>query len=327
MSFLENVAFEGMKVIMKMDKESRGWGRQGPPNGTVGVLISRKRIQQYSENFGHDMYFREPGIYEMDGPWLVKMDKPYPGNLEYQGILTDIYVGTGDFEVHPDDLKAYTKRADDLWYDPVIRNKTISWSEQEVILQNKIKVSDLPETKCWLLDTVILKEDRGYGDEEYKFVVSNIDRYYDIDEQSYTITAYNDKGNSCFSTSVRDSGIKEIIRGNVWKYYHNEKLVFENLSEEAAFFKGMGQARDIRNPKDNLYSWTLEEFLEAVKNDLVDCMSNDFIPLTDKRSINAYRYTDRNLGERLRQATIKGFNLEQKNKEIEDYSEENSLKF
>jgi hypothetical protein len=157
MSFLENVAFEGMRVVMKMDKEARYWGRKGPPDGAEGTLVGRQRYRAYKSRFGIDRYGFEPGVYEQDGTWLVKMDDPAHGDIEVSGVPTGIYHGSGDFDVAEGSRAEYNERADKLWHIPVNREKTVSYREQEGILSNRRMVSELPESLAWERDTVICR--------------------------------------------------------------------------------------------------------------------------------------------------------------------------
>ena len=306
MSFLNQCAFEGMKVVMKMDKEARYWGRKGPPDGSTGTLFKRMRYVEYRERFGNDRYFSEPGIFERDGSWYVVMDDPSLGDV-IDGFESPLVLAGYDFEVHESSLAEYNRRCDELWHEPVNRLKTISSFDQEAILDNRVRVGDLPETRAWVLDTLIPADGVWDEDKDLRFVVTRIN--YHANLLYYDVTAYNEQGRSQFSTSLRDENIKDIIRGNLWKLEHNQPLVFADINEEGTFAKGLGKFREIPNPKSGLYSWSLEEFLAAVKADLVDCMTNDFVPFTTHRSISAYRCTDRDLGERLRQETIKGFDV------------------
>jgi hypothetical protein len=310
MSFLENVAFEGMRVVMTMDKEARYWGRKGPPDGAEGTLVGRQRYRAYKSRFGIDRYGFEPGVYEQDGTWLVKMDDPAHGDIEVSGVPTGIYHGSGDFDVAEASRAEYNERADKLWHIPVNREKTVSYREQEGILSNRRMVSELPESLAWERDTVILKPELQSQHEGYNLVVTEI-RYSDEGGVSwYSVQAFDDQGTSGYSTGVRDEDIERVVRGDVWKHEHGEPLEFKSLEEEAWFHKGIGKYREITNPSSGLYKWTLDEFLAAVSDDLVDCMSNGAVPFTNTRSISAYRFHDRKLGERLRQETIKGFEID-----------------
>jgi hypothetical protein len=308
MSFLNQCAFEGMRVVMKMDKEARDHGRKGPPDGATGKLFFRIRHTEYMDRYGIDRNFSEPGIYERDGAWYVLMDDPTQGEV-IDGFYTPMVLGGSDFEVHESSLAEYKKRCDELWHEPVNRLKTISSFEQETILNNRVRIGDLPETNAWQLDTLVPVDGLRDEDKDLRFVVTRINYYSNV--LYYDVVALNDEGRSCFSTAFRDEDIKEIVRGNLWKSEHNEPLVFADLVEEANFAKGLGKCRQLVNPACGLYKWTLDECMEAVKSDQADGMTNGIIPFTSTRRINVFRFTDRELGERVRQQTIIGFDLGQ----------------
>lgn len=306
MSFIDRVAFEGMKVEMRMDKEARGWGRKGPPDGATGVLVCRTRHKEYVGRFGHDRYFSEPGVYERDGTWVIRMDDPSHGTAEFNGIKTSLHIGSSDFEVHPDSRQEYDRRAEELWHIPVNREKTIGFHAQQCVLDNRVRLSELPVTEAWELDTVIPDEALGDDLKDYRFVVSRID-YHRFDFIYYDVDAFDADGKKCFSTGFRANQIKEVVRGNLWKREHGETMTFASIEEEAALARGLGQFKEVTNPESGLYSWTLDQCLAAVKNDLVDCMALGNLPFSSGRRINAYRFEDRDLGERLRQHTLIGF--------------------
>ncbi|TLX16553.1 hypothetical protein [Rhizobium sp. MHM7A] len=307
MSFLNQVAFQGMKVVMKMDEEARGQGRKGPPDGATGMLLKRTRYIEYRQRYGHDRSVSEPGIYERDGAWLAVMDDPTLGDV-IDGFETPLILAGSDFDVHESSRAEYQRRRDELWNEPVNLLKTISSFDQEAILDNRVRTGDLPETKAWQLDTLIPLDGLRDEDSDLRFVVTSV--AYHADVLHYDVMAFNHEGRSCFSTAFRDEDIKEIVRGNLWKSEHNEPLVFSDLNEEATFAKGLGKCHQLVNPASDLYKWTLDEFSEAVKADLADGMTNSFIPFTSTQSIRAFRFTDRELGERVRQETIKGFDLD-----------------
>jgi hypothetical protein len=104
-------------------------------------------------------------------------------------------------------------------------------------------------------------------------------------------------------TSMDEADMTLVKRGNVWKYYHNEPLEFENLVEEIDFFHKMGHYKEVQNPKTGTYSWELMDVLEAVKRGDVDCIKM----AGSVNSVFAFKMNDRELGERVRKATLSGF--------------------
>jgi hypothetical protein len=191
MSFLNQCAFPGMKVVMKMDEEARYWGRKGPPDGATGVLFKRDRLTEYSERFGLDRCFSEPGIYQRDGSWFVVMDDPSLGDV-VDGFQTPIVLAGSDFEVHPDSLDEYVRRSEELWHEPVNRLKTISMFDQQAILDNRVRIGDLPETKAWILDTIIPIDGLRDEDRDLRFVVTRINYHSEIGYSSRMVETPSD---------------------------------------------------------------------------------------------------------------------------------------
>lgn len=109
---------------------------------------------------------------------------------------------------------------------------------------------------------------------------------------------------------VEEPKIELVKRGNVWKYFHGEKPQFKDIKEEANFFKLLGHYEEIRNPANNLYSWTKEEVLNGIKQGIVDSFSIEASLIGFERmNVIAIRFKDRELGKRVRKATVKGFRL------------------
>lgn len=320
MSFFDYCAYKGMKVVMKMDKEARSWGRKGPPDGATGTLLQRIRHLEYRQHFGLDRVFSEPGVFERDGTWIVLMDNPEHGEVIRPGELfrmtgseeslqSPIFVGSSDFDVHPDDQAEYDRRFQEFWHKPVNQEKTISSFDQQRKLDNCVRIGDLPLTNAFQLDTITFKDGLRDEDKDLTFVVRSINYSSPSDgnDVTYNLDAVDADGRSIFSTMIGNDPIKAIHRGNLWKHLHDQPVDFKDIGEEADFARGLGGAVNIPNPASGLYSWTLDEFLDAVQNDVADCMTNGFIPFTDRRAISVYRYKDRDLGERLRQTTMGGF--------------------
>lgn len=303
MRFLDEFAFKGMKVIVQMDSDMRGHSGKELPDGATGTLVERKVFQRHSSRYGIDRYFKEPGLYEQLGTWIVKMDDPSFGDIKLDGQPTGLRLGTSYFRVHPDHFVEYENRKQQF-------SELTDFHEQNIVLNGLKKIGELPESKAWELDEIVFNDEHiRYRDDEHKlrYVVSSIDYQED---NLYSVMALDENGEHHFGTNVRESQILGIKRGNVWKMENGVPLEFSSLEEEGGFYRGIGRAREMKNPKLGIYRWSLEDFLEAVKDDVVDCMTNGFAPFSNQRRISAYRYLDRDIGERLRQATIAGFNID-----------------
>lgn len=313
---LDKIAWAGMKVVMNMSKDSREWASsKEPKNGTVGRLVYRDQIMNYKARFGHDMHYYAPGIYASQGVWYVL----------WEGEFKPRHVSSIHVKVHKDDRKRYERKAQDLWYGPVIQDKIVDWSKRECELNNTIRIADLPETKFYegdVIQAIDVSHRNHHADNiGHDFVVARINydfmQYQRRDDddrgQLYDGTWYDKNGEYAGMGTligVCDRDYELVRRGNVWKHYHNEPVTFRSLKEELSFHQGLGKIQEVRNPKTNLYSWTLEEFLEAVLDGIVDCMTaGGVLNLIPAGTINAMRCEDRDLGERVRKETMTGFNI------------------
>lgn len=111
-------------------------------------------------------------------------------------------------------------------------------------------------------------------------------------------------------TWFREDELKLIKRGPIYKYFHGEKIEFSSLMEECDFHYTIGKYEDIRNPRNNLYSWTKDEMIESAKEGICDCMSISQGLFGTGPHLHAIRFTDRSLGERARNYFIENMKEE-----------------
>lgn len=164
-------------------------------------------------------------------------------------------------------------------------------------------IRDLPETLFWEEDMVEDQSGEIYRIDsiDYAFINEKIN-----DGSPWPFYTCAPLGCS-WTIQKTEASLKLIKRGNVWKHFHSEKLAFSSIEEEANFFKSLGLYDEVKNPANNLYSWNLQEILEAIKNDIVDGFSVGHMLFSDKVYHSAIRFHDRNLGKRVAEATLKGF--------------------
>jgi len=163
----------------------------------------------------------------------------------------------------------------------------------------------LPETPFWEGDYVFC----NYLKKVVQIIKVDYDRINGTrnDGSEYPIYTISDNFNSGWSTSFDTTELKLEKRGDVWKYFHGEKIEFDSLKEEAEFFTRLGKTKEMRNPKNQLYSWNKEEVLQAIKNGIVHGFSmGGFLNPT---RINAIRFEDKKLGGRVAAATMKNFDV------------------
>jgi len=163
-------------------------------------------------------------------------------------------------------------------------------------------IRDLPETKFWEGDKVKIKG------KECKIVGIEYNWKKKGESMPYN---YTDDG--CGFMTEREHNIELIERGNVWKYYHDDKIEFKDIYEEGEFYKMIGRTDYVRNPVNGLYKWTKEEALQGIKDGIIDCITLSRglgLGLDTKIRVEPIRYMDRDIGERIRTASIKGFEVE-----------------
>lgn len=299
MSFVVRLAQVGDEVVMKMDQEARDWGRKGVPNGTKGVVIGKNRFQRYYARVGIDAYSKpKPGIYEADCTLQVRWE--------------DGTESAESWDVELADKKLNDQRHKELWSIPVF-SKTGNYDSdlahaQEAKLLNDVYIGELPDYPCWEGDLVFAEWN---GEEqhllieriEYNWVKEDGDAVYNV--RFSDASGVDQMGGSSY---LNQSKVLKIVkRGNLWKMHHGEPLTFSDLAEEVSFFRSLHHYKELRNPANQLFSWTAKEALEAIRNGDADGfgMSGSFLGTTSKPQ--PFRMTDRELGERVRSATIKGF--------------------
>jgi len=164
---------------------------------------------------------------------------------------------------------------------------------------------DLPETPFWEGDFVSCKNKDGV----FQIVRINYDRINAKinDGGPYPIYEISDSFTAGWHQAFSADEISLLKRGAVWKYFHGEEIEFPNLKEEAEFFTRLGKTQEVRNPSNNIYSWTKDEVLKAIEDGIVHgfTMGGLFNP----NRINAIWFEDEELGKRVARATLEGFDL------------------
>ena len=291
MSYVDVILQTGDRVIHNMDKEARSWGRKGPADGTLGTVLGFTKCKTHKARWGLDRYFYSPGVYYQDGVPLILWDD---GSSEVSGWDHDL--------------------ADTV----ELERRFAAWRKQNHnhgANHRLLRIEDLPETQFFELDIVQLKPGTqaasSFQDSPKRLRVSSILWHIKPDErgQAYDVEWIDDDGNyaRCGSTWLHDNELELLERGNVWREYVNEPLKFADIREELAFAHGTGKVHEQRNPANQLYSWSADEVLAAIRAGTVDSMNLTPGLFGGKTRPTAYRCEDRDLGERVRAYTIEGF--------------------
>jgi len=271
----------GDEVVFKVDPETRRWTNtyKDVPDGTKGVVC---RIHDAIMYYGRTrVLVHAPGVYHTKGGVTI--------------LLPDGRLVPGNYSVTMTDQVEQKRR------DVLKRN------ERGVFKETYTRLGDLPPTPFWEEDKVLVR--RHDGDTE--LVVKNINyrQLHERNEDGSRCNAYEVHHSEGWQTGASEDTMELVERGNVWKYHHGEPLSFKTLAEEAAFFTTIGRTEEVRNPESELYHWTLEQALQAIKNGIGHGFTNGIIPFANKRSISVKRFLDEDLGRRVAAETLRGFSV------------------
>ena len=269
----------GDEVVFKVDPDTRHWTNtyKDVPDGTKGVVC---RIYDAILYYGRTrVLVHAPGVYHMKGGATI--------------LLPDGRLVPGNYSV------TMTDQAEEN------RRKALKRDARGVLQENYTRLGDLPPTPFWEEDKVLVH--RHDGDVELVVKKISYHQLHERNENGSPCNVYEVHHSEGWQTGASADTMELIERGNVWKYHHDEPLSFKSLAEEAAFFTTIGRTEEVQNPESELYHWTLEQALQAIKNGIGHGFTNDMIPFANVRSISVKRFLDEDLGRRVAAETLKGF--------------------
>lgn len=288
---LDYVVQEGDEVTITIPKESRDCGYNPYPEGTRATVLGFSEIA-----WGRlGSCGKQPGIYR-NRAWCRIQLEDGSEHTEHTGRLDLV------------DSDDYKHRVDE-WREAGGLN---SHGEKQDFIRN------LPDTPFWEGDLVrrveqshmgvvtIIGPDKPGDLEIFTIVGIQYDRLDYIRNEGSPWPAYDisDKLGSCWRTSAPAHELVLVERGPVWKHFHNEIINFADLMEEANFYRMLGHYDEVRNPANDLFSWTLEEVLCAIKARTVHgiCVSQSLFG--SGTSVQAIKYHNEELGRRVATATL-----------------------
>ena len=267
----------GDKVVFTVGPEVRAFTRtyNNVPDGTEGIVCGFVDRVIYQPRVPVPM--RQPGVYHGRGGASV--------------WLPDGRVIPGEGFIKMVDKDEENRR------DTAIRDV------DGVLRPDEVRLGDLPETKFWEQDKVLVRFPHDVS--VHDMTIKRIDycHMHSCRHDGSPWPIYDVQYGGGGQTSVEESWIVLIERGNLWKYYNNQPLSFANLEVEALFFRLVGQTEEIRNPRNGLYSWTEEEVLEDIRKGYV----HGFFVYGPR--IIALRFKDVALGERVAKAMLEGLKI------------------
>lgn len=300
---LDGLAKIGDKVFVNIDEQHRGWAgkdEQGEerypfPDGTEAVVCGfyDAVIFQGRTEIGS----RKPGVYHSLGAVSV--------------MLQDGKVITG---LSDSWLELVDKIEGDRRYAEYCKLLKEEGGYEKYWRGLETRLGDLPPTHFWEGDKVRLKEPAKISDYFGGVLTITIVGYSwmhqkRVDKSPMPIYTVRDEVTNGPTTSVSDSEIELVERGNIWKYEHLEPLSFSNLAEEAGFWKSIGHTTDVKNLSSGNYAWTREEALDAIRKGIAHGFSVFSGFFNCGPSISVLRFKDEELGERVRKATLEANGL------------------
>lgn len=286
------------KVRIEMDRETRSWVG-GRPDGEIGTVVGWDWYIEHSARYGLDLHSTPvPGIYEQRGSVIV--------------LWRDGTRSSESWNIKPVDQDKYERLRRERWLGPMERGADTKKIEHA--LTRRTKIGELPKTDFWEGDIVYTNFKGALGritSIKYEYLDSyTSDGTKPMHEHALYDFRFCDENGTDIRQGGSSCGTKNsrlFKRGNVWKYYNDEPLMFVDLMQEVGFYRGLHQYDEVRNPATKMFNWTGKEALEAVRAGLADGFNISGVLNLVPPSPHPFRFHDRNLGERVRAATMEGF--------------------
>ena len=296
---LESITLEqfiklGDRVIVSIDPEKRHWIKVKHEDGTIGEVVGFKQYDNYVcrvHNFG-----TKPGIYSQRGMPLVRFADR-----------------TGD----------YFSASDIAFEDPTLyeqrkRERTARGGlDTDDEYSNTTRIGDLPETPFWEGDIVTVHSEHWGGNFGAPCVECETPAVLKVDsinysdrhgEHTYSVSGKYATGHTTGQIRAGKEELKLVERGNLWRHYNSEPLVFADIQEEILFNMQLHKVHEVKNPlRNDWYLWTRAEALTAIREGRADGFNVSQGFFGSGPSIRVQRFDDRDLGERVRAETIAGW--------------------
>ena len=271
---IDEVLRIGDHVSVKVEQESREWGYDPCPDGTVVEVIG------FTEHFVSRVgrLGRTPGVYE-NRAWCKIRLPDGTERTEWSGrfTLTD-----------PDE---YQRRVDE-W-----RASGGRWGGEYL--------RPLPETELWEGDLVTSNRHSDVR------CVARINYNWMGDRRADgSLMGFYDCSSDLYAgwhITLGPDDLTLVERGPVWKYEHGEPLTFDSLEEEAKFHNLLGNTEEVKNPACDLYKWDKDEALAAIRDGIGHAMTVGQGLFGTGPRVAVIKYHDENLGRRVAAYTLENF--------------------
>lgn len=282
----------GDEVVMNMDKEARGHGREGVADGTKGTVMGF--FEYYTTK--HLNMRGVPGIYRGNGAAVVLWE-------------------TGEVDTHGSDIAmpkhiVEARRNDDVYNEAFDKQiKQYDLPPFDYMVGNKIAYT-------WKHDS----RNGRYTPQREIGTITNID-FDDIIERRtgrllpmakwHTDRIIHVDLEGGGSTRVSVAEIEELIeKGNYWAWENDKsQLSFKDLQAELGFYTSLGKRYQVRSPRSGDYKWILDDAVEAVRRGDIDGLGNSGSFFGSTPFPVAYKLEEdmAELAARCRAETVKGF--------------------
>jgi hypothetical protein len=276
----------GDEVSIKIEEESRYWGYNPCPDGTVATVIGFSEMH-YGYVNGCGM---PAGVYVNDA-WTKLRMSDGTETSEWTGRLT--LTDPKLEEARRGEAAEERRRLGDDYYR---------------YRRGKEFLRPLPDTAFIEGDLVNVDPSVGFRSMKLPSNVAMISRveYADVnrtrdDGSPWPLYQLSDdmKGGGLIGIDNHKLTLRE--RGKVWKAVHNEPIEFKSLEEEAELYAMLGRTVEVRNPwGEQNYAWAQPEIMRGLKAGLIDAFAKSSGMFGSRVSWHCHRFEDRDLGERVR---------------------------
>ena len=254
----------------------------------------------------------------------IGKDRPRGRYLKFGAALYVVANAEKDFPQYKDRYITYSAHNlvfEDETLDPQkTRRDTFEWKMDH----EGVKVADLPETDFVFGDRVHFNDEECTGEHNRLWPKDARFRYgvvqsvtYGLPENPnilYDIGVYFEREDGQITRGYSYPYVdgKRLVlkeRGNFYHYLHDQgKITFADLNERASFHTAIGDRECERNPRNELYLWTLDEALLYIRNGRGACLNVEPGLFGADAHLQVYSFPGlRGLEEELRQATLEGF--------------------